>query len=117
MTNLNKTVVTECKITRADLHSRTRIAKFAAAAVIVSPSLVDCELLLLPGQNITIAPIQTLLIIICSAPITISVLAPDNSVTQTILVNDQLTLNGTITNNITLSTLNTAGSQVHYICN
>jgi hypothetical protein len=112
---LRKSVVTEIKVTLADLRTRTLLCKGAGAIAMLDVQLQSTSFVLQQGTPHSIGIIKKILIIECSNPITLSFKDTQGVVILMLIVTNQFTLNGASNNVIELSALNQTSTNVQLV--
>lgn len=116
MTNfkpLSKTLVSEIRITVADLYSRTKVAKSSGAAAL-NTNLINSDITLISTAPYDIPPIKSTLTIICFEPIRLNIIDAIGNISN-ITINNQFTFNGSCLNRMQLVTNNPIGCRVQLV--
>ena len=101
---LKRTVVSEYKITLADVNSRTLLLKGAGSALFANGNVTNTNIFL-TDTPYRLPPITQCLIIVCSVPISMQYLDANGLVMLAQTINNKFSINGVIANNISLVTL------------
>lgn len=117
---INQTIVTELKVTLADLHTRKRILKCAGSSVLsdVSAGASYGTARLWPNTPKIFEPFLTTLVISTDKPIVLTFFEKTTNLDVfSLTVRDQFSINGSTDRGIRLSTDDTLGVLIQYVIN
>ena len=113
---LHRTIVTEIKITLADLKTRTLICKLAGAAAMVNTPLNSTNVIITPTSPFTIPHgVERTLVIACNNPVTLLYYDYSDTVIMTQIVTNQYAFNGSIANKIVITTATVLGTALQLV--